>query len=89
MARRSRSRTLSASTTIFYPQAIEPGDFSCGIRANPMIPIDRGRGEGTLPRLLQAGAEVVDQLRVVDERLAQDFGLLLGDGPVLFLDGFG
>ncbi len=41
------------------------------------------------PKSLQGGVEVVNQFRVVEQGLAKNFGLLLGGGPVLFLDRFG
>jgi hypothetical protein len=37
----------------------------------------------------QRGVQTIEQLCVGDQGLAEDFGLLLGDGPVLLFDGFG
>ena len=51
--------------------------------------------KSALQKLLSAGrarqcrVELIEKLRVASERLAQNFCLLLGDGPILFFDRFG
>jgi hypothetical protein len=47
------------------------------------------RTGGTEGLWVQRGVELIEEFGVVRQSALQDFGLLFGGGPVLFLDGFG